>query len=81
MKLGSGESGELTFLDIIAIMGFLVGLENLGMNVTQEDAQALQQKTDANAKLILDEIHKHLKQQDLKLDAIIQRLEDTDETK
>ena len=39
MRLGSGESGEFTFLDMLSIASFLVGVENLDMNLTQDDKQ------------------------------------------
>lgn len=73
-NIGSGNNGEWTFLDIITLISFCIGLQNLDLNVTQDDAQALQQRTDANAKLILEEIHKHLEEQDKKIDYIIERL-------
>ena len=76
MNVGSGTGGEMTFLDIISIMSFLIGVQNLDLNVTQEDAQNIQHRTDANAKLILDEIHNHLKEQDKKIDFIIKELEE-----
>ena len=35
--LGSGDNGEFTFLDIISIISFCVGLQNLDLNLQQED--------------------------------------------
>ena len=74
--IGSGTNGELTFLDTLSIMSFLIGVQNLDLNVTQEDAQNIQHKSDANAHLILNEIHKHLETQDAKIDYIIKELEE-----
>lgn len=65
--LGSGDDGEFTFLDIISLTSFLIGIMNLEENLTQGD---LQDKT----QLILDEIHGHLQEQDDKIDDILRRL-------
>ena len=65
--LGSGDDGEFTFLDIISLTSFLIGIMNLEENLTQGD---LQDKT----QLILDEIHSHLQEQDDKIDEILRRL-------
>lgn len=65
--LGSGDDGEFTFLDIISLTSFLIGIMNLEENLTQGD---LQDKT----QLILDEIHGHLQEQDDKIDEILRRL-------
>lgn len=75
MNIGSGTNGELTFLDTVGILSFLIGVQNLDLNVTQEDAQNIQHKSDANAHFILNEIHKHLEEQDEKIDYIIKELE------
>ena len=76
MGFGSGDNGEWTFLDIITLISFIVGLQNLELNVTQEslDKQTadLKKQVDAEVKFALEEIHSHLELQDAKLD----RLED-----
>lgn len=64
MTLGSGASGELTLLDIITLVSFYIGLENLEMNITQEDVQEATDK-------VLNEIHTHLEEQDRKIDLIL----------
>ncbi len=48
------------FMDAINIIAFLIGLENLKLNITSED---LQKHTDQ----ILSEIHGHLQKQDNRL--------------
>ena len=78
--LGSGENGEFTFLDMLAIMSFWVGVENLNMNLTQDDKQDLQQDLADKADNLLKEIHSHLELQDKKIDYIIKRLEDKNVT-
>ena len=76
---GSGEYGEFTFLDYLTIASFLIGLENLELNITQEDMDAQTADLDArvNEKFekALTDIHSHLQTQDEKLNQIIDRLE------
>ena len=74
--LGSGEQGEFTFIDLLAVAGFLVGLQNLDLNLTQEDKQDLQNDLADKSKLLLNEIHTHLNTQDQKIDHILQELEE-----
>lgn len=69
--LGSGSNGEFTFLDVISIISFLIGVENLEMNVTQEDAQNLERSVSEKADTLLREIHSHLENQDKKIDEIL----------
>lgn len=75
---GSGDYGEFTFLDYIAIAGFLIGLENLDLNITQDDMDKQTAHLDAsvNAKIqeALSDIHNHLKLQDEKLNEVLRRL-------
>lgn len=73
--LGSGEYGEFTFLDCIAIVSFLIGLANLDENLTQGDKQDLQKDLSDKADSLLKEIHAHLQSQDEKLEKILKRLE------
>ena len=72
-RLGSGDNGEFTFLDIISLTSFFIGVMNLDENLTQGD---LQDKT----QLILDEVHTHLQQQDEKIDEILRRLNHEENT-
>ena len=65
MNVGSGINGEITFLDIIGIMSFLIGVQNLDLNITQDDMQ-----------YVLSDIHNHLQKQDDKIDKILEELED-----
>ena len=74
--LGSGENGQFTFLDTIAIISFFVGLLNLDENLTQGDKQELQQQFSKEADFLLSEIHGHLEEQDKKLNMILERLEE-----
>lgn len=65
MNVGSGINGEITFLDILGIMSFLIGVQNLDLNITQDDMQ-----------YVLSDVHKHLQQQDEKIDKILEELEE-----
>lgn len=76
MHLGSGEQGEFTFIDLLAMAGFLVGLQNLDLNLTQEDKQDLQHDLADKSQFLLSEIHAHLDTQDQKISKILQRLEE-----
>ena len=59
---------QLSFIDLLSIMSFCIGLMNLEINITQEDI-------DNQTQTLLNEIHSHLDIQDNKLDNIIARLE------
>lgn len=75
IKLGSGDSGEMTMLDILAILSFVIALENLDMNLTQTDKAELQEDLQEKFRLILVETHRHLEEQDHKIDEILKILE------
>ena len=74
--LGSGKNGEFTFLDILAILSFIIGAMNLDENLTQGDKQDLLQEFSSKADLLLKEIHLHLEKQDNKLDKILEGMFD-----
>lgn len=73
--IGSGSSGELTFVDILGILSFIIGIQNLDANMTQSDKQDMQQDLADKAEMLLGEIHGHLQRQDGKLDKIMETLE------
>ena len=72
--LGSGDSGEFTFLDTLNILSFIIGAMNLNENLTQGDKQDLLQEFSTKADLLLKEIHSHLEKQDNKLDKLLEEL-------
>lgn len=74
--LGSGDNGEFTFLDILAVVSFLIGFQNLNLNLTQEDKQQLENDLTMKADMLLKEIHEHLRQQDNKIDQILEMVKD-----
>ena len=69
-----GNWNELSFADALSILSFLIGVKNLDLNVTQEDAQKLQAELSAKTDLLLKEIHGHLEKQDAILDEIAKEL-------
>ena len=74
MGLGSGYNGQLTFLDVITIVSFIIGIENLELNATQDDMARIQRDLSDKAELLLTEIHGHLEAQDKKLDEILKEV-------
>ena len=66
---------QLSFIDLLSIASFVIGLQNLDLNVTQEDAQNLMNSIDEKTNTILNEIHKHLEMQDKKLTEILEIIE------
>lgn len=64
------------FLDAIAVVSFLVGLQNLEMNITQEDMQNTENNLNEALKLQVKEIHDHLEAQDKKIDSILDILKE-----
>lgn len=72
--LGSGPYGEITFLDLVAILSFMVGMKNLEENMTQSDKQELEEQFNQRLDKMLIGIHTHLEAQDDKIDEILQLL-------
>lgn len=71
----NSENRQLTWLDFLNVLSFLIGLENLEANLTQSDKQDLQHDLTVTAERLLNEIHAHLEKQDAKIDEIIAHLE------
>ena len=68
---------QLEFLDLLSIASFVIALQNLDMNITQEDMAETTERLDRGLRTEVDEIHKHIEEQDRKLDEILSRLEST----
>ena len=73
MNLGTGQNGEWTFLDIVSLISFCVGLQNLELNVSQENLDNQTQELDRRLRDVVDDIHHHLQEQDDKIDRILER--------
>lgn len=66
------------FLDIISLLSFIISVENLEQNLTQNDKQQLQNDLSEKADKILTEIHTHLEKQDKLLSDIWEKLNEKD---
>ena len=66
---------QFTFLDILNIMSFYLGIMNLNSNMNQNDKQDLQKQLEEKTSSLLKEIHGHLEEQDNKIDSILKQLE------
>lgn len=67
---------QLSLLDILNILSFIIGILNYNENLTQRDKQELMQEIDNKISLVLDKVQKHLEIQDKQLNIIIKRLEE-----
>lgn len=76
MNFSSGDN--ITFLDLITLISFVIGVENLESNMNQSDKQDLQRDLSEKADIILGEIHKHLEEQDKLLKEIMEKLNEKD---
>ena len=70
--LGSGSDGEWTFIDILSLIGFCVGLQNLDLNISQENLDNQTQELDAKLHDVVNDIHQHLALQDEKINRILE---------
>ena len=76
--IGSGADGEWTFLDILTLMGFCIGLQNLDLNISQENLDNQTQELDRRLREVVDDIHRHLALQDEKIDRILEDIHGAD---
>ena len=76
--MSKDEDRQLNFIDILSILSFIIGLQNLELNVDQNDMdQQTREIQDKASKLVssaLSEIHQHLKMQDDKINKILEVL-------
>lgn len=75
MNCGSGPNGELTMLDVLAIVSFLISIINLDENLSQSDKADLQRSLQEEMQKALGELHSHLTTQDEKINKILELLE------
>ena len=69
---------DLTFIDLLSIVSFCVGLQNLDLNISQENLDNQTQELDRRLRQNVSDIHEHLKRQDEKMDWIIEVLKNDD---
>ena len=65
-------NNQLSFLDTVNLMSFCISLMNLNENFSQGDKQDLQNDLSEKMEIILNEMHSHLKEQDIKIDKILE---------
>ena len=74
------DDGQINFIDLLSIMSFYIGLMNLDMNITQNDMAEqtadIEKRVNEHLHDVLDEIHQHLQDQDVKLSTIQRQLEE-----
>ena len=77
--IGSGMNGELTALDILNVLSFIIGLKNLDLNIDQNDMDNQTREIDKRASELVNnaiaEIHQHLEKQDQKINKILEVLQ------
>ena len=76
MKIGNGTQRELSFIDLLSVLSFFIGLENLDANLDQNDKAEIQRDYSHKMDTLLKEIHTHLELQDDKMNTILQYLEE-----
>lgn len=71
-------NNRLSFLDAITLVSFLIGLQNLEMNIDQNDmqeqTQTINKTADALVTKAIADIHQHLQEQDEKIDMLVRLL-------
>lgn len=67
------------FMNAINIFSLIIGLKNYEENLTQNDKQEIIQHSDWKTDIALQEIQKHLKIQDKKIDKILEKLDNIKE--
>ena len=70
------DNEQIDFLDYIGILSFLIGLQNLGLNITQNDLQVSEKHLSEYLHKQVKEIHTHLEQQDNLLKDILLELQE-----
>lgn len=67
-------SNNNSFLDVLNVASFLIGVANYNENLTQTDKQELMSGVDKQTSVLLSELHAHLDSQDKKIDKILTML-------
>ena len=66
------EQNNNEFMDILSIFSFVIGLKNYEENIDQSQLQEIAQS-------IMSDIHRHLQEQDDKIDKILELLKEREE--
>lgn len=65
-----------SYIDYVNLMDLAINIKNLRSNTSQEERQKLEEHFNTKLNGLLLEIHKHLQEQDNKIDLILKKLED-----
>lgn len=65
------QKNQLSLLDAISIVSFLISLKNLDLNLTQDDLQKVESELTKGLDEKINDIHRHLSVQDEKLNIIL----------
>ena len=65
------------FLDIITLISFCISLQNLELNISQDDLQKQEEHFNEALRQNVEEIHRHLEEQDRKLNKLLEVLNDS----
>ena len=63
------------FLDVMACMGFAIGLVNYQENLKQSDNDDIMSSLDEKTNMLIERIEKDLDEQNMMLQAILRKLE------
>ena len=67
-------NNQLSMIDILSVLSFIISVINLDENLSQSDKQDLQNDLSNKIEKVINEIHGHLEQQDIKLDNILKEV-------
>lgn len=67
---------QFDFLDSLAILSFLISLQNLDLNTTQTDIQSQTETLDKSLRKQVEEIHAHLERQDKLLKELLLEMQE-----
>lgn len=66
----------LSSMDMLSIASYIIGIQNLEMNISQTDFQSATKLLDNGMRDRIKDIHDHLAIQDQKIDLILKELEE-----
>ena len=75
------DSSQLDILDVLSVLSFLIGVENLEYNISQDDMQRATERLDTALREEVRQIHQHLNEQDLKIDFLIKEIQNEKDKK
>ena len=70
------QKNQLSLLDAISIVSFLISLKNLDLNLSQDDLQKVESELTQGLDDKINELHRHLAVQDEKLNIILKYIKE-----